>query len=147
MKIALACSAGGHLTELQQLTPAYEKHEHFFVTFRREDSKELGGRVYFVADPGRSVFRLVKNVFQSFLVFFKEKPDTVITTGAGVAVPLCYFAKLFGRKVICIESFCRIENPSFTGRLLYKISDVFLVQWEELLGKYGNKARFWGRLL
>jgi len=146
MKIALVCSAGGHLTEMQQLEKAYKGFRHFFVTFEREDSRELEN-VRLVADPKRSPVKLVKNFFQSLGIFLGEKPDVVITTGAGMAVPFCCIAKLFGKKVIYIESFCRIEEPSLTGKVLYRVADIFLVQWEELLGKYGGKARFWGRLL
>lgn len=147
MKIALACSAGGHLTEIQQLEKVYQKFNHFFLTFEREDSKELEGKVYFISDPKRNPLKILKNIVQSLQIFFKERPDVVITTGAGVAVPFCYIAKMGGKQIIYIESFCRIEEPSLTGRILYGIADLFLVQWEELLGKYGSKAKFWGQLL
>jgi UDP-N-acetylglucosamine:LPS N-acetylglucosamine transferase len=146
MKIALACSAGGHLTEMQQLEKAYKNHSHFFVTFRREDSRELE-RAHFVADPRRNPLKILKNIAQSLAVFLKERPDIVITTGAGVAVPFCFIAKIFGKRIIYIESFCRVSEPSLTGKLLYPIADLFLVQWEELLAKYGKKAKFLGRLL
>jgi len=147
MKIALACSAGGHLTEMQQLEDVYKKFSHFFITFEREDSKELGKKGYFIIDPKRNPIKLLKNIAQGFKIFLRERPDVVITTGAGVVVPFCYITKLFGKKVIYIESFCRIEEPSLTGRMMYSIADLFFVQWEELLEKYGNKARFCGRLL
>lgn len=147
MKLALLCSAGGHLTEMLQIENAYKKHDHFFVTFEREDSKALSGRVYFVNDPKRNPFKVLKNVFQSFALLVRERPEVVITTGAGMAVPFCYLAKLFGKKVVYIESFCRIEQPSLTGKMLYGIADLFLVQWEDLLEKYGKKACYWGKLL
>lgn len=146
MKIALACSAGGHLTEIRQLEEAYSRHKHFFVTFKRDDSIELRN-AHYIEDPKRSLLKLAKNIAQSLVVFLRERPDVVMTTGAGVAVPFCYIAKIFGKKIIYLESYCRIERPSITGRALYRISDVFLVQWEELLEKYGGKARYWGRLL
>lgn len=147
MKIALACSAGGHLTEIRQLEPLYRKRRHFFVTFRRDDSKELGEKAYFLDDPKRSPARALRNVLQSIRVFLRERPDMVITTGAGVAVPFSIISKLFRKRVVYIESYCRIRQPSLTGRLLYPFADLFLVQWEELLQEYGPKARCWGRLL
>jgi len=147
MNIGLVCSAGGHLTEILQLRDAYEEFDHFFLTFKRQDSSELPGRVYYVSDPKRNPFSLVKNVLHSMRVFFRERPDVVITTGAGVAVPFCVLARLWGKQVVYIESFCRIEKPSLTGRLLYPIATLFLVQWESLLKQYGSKARFWGTLI
>ena len=146
MKLCIACSAGGHLTEMLQLEEAFREREHFFVTFKREDSRELARRerVFFVADPGRSPLKLAKNILQSISLFARERPDVIITTGAGVAVPLCYLSKLFGKKLIYIESFCRIKDPSLTGRLLYPAADLFLVQWKETLASYGKKARHYG---
>ena len=40
------------------------------------------------------------------------------------------------KKIIYIESFARVDNASLTGKLFYKIADVFIVQWEELLKIY-----------
>lgn len=148
MKICIVCSAGGHLTETMQLREAFESYDYFFVTYKNPDSAELSkkNRVYFVTDPKRSIIKLVKNFFQVLEILLKEKPDVVITTGAGIAIPLCYIAKIMRKKIIYIESFCRVDEKSFTGRILYPIADLFLIQWEELLNKYGNKAKYVGRI-
>ncbi|MFH1225498.1 MAG: PssD/Cps14F family polysaccharide biosynthesis glycosyltransferase [Candidatus Diapherotrites archaeon] len=134
MKICLACSGGGHLSELMQLEEFYRGREHFFLTFRRPNSESLaksGEMVHFVSDPGRNPLKLAANIVQSLRIFLKERPDMVLTTGAGVAVPISYIAKLFGKKVVYIESFCRVDSASLCGRIMYPISDLFLVQWEE----------------
>lgn len=146
MKVAVACSAGGHLTEVLQLEGVFRQREHFFVTFRREDSKELAKRerVYFIIDPKRNPLKLMKNLFQSVWVLLKERPSVILTTGAGVVIPFCYLAKLARAKIIYIESFCRVREPSFTGKLLYPIADLFFVQWEDMLEKYGKKAAYEG---
>lgn len=149
-KLCLACSAGGHLTEMMHLSRCYSKYVHFFLTFRRHDTSELrkAEKVYFVDDPGRNPVRLLKCVFQSMSVLAKEKPDVVISTGAGVAIPACYMAKFFfGSKVVFLESFCRVEEPSFAGRLAYPIADLFLVQWPKLAKKYGRKAEYRGAIV
>lgn len=143
MKICLACSGGGHLTELLQVKEAFRGHNTFFLTNFREDTKELKN-AYFIDDPKRNPLILIKSIFQSLSIFRKEKPDIVFTTGAGVAVPICYLAKIAGKKVIFLESFCRVKLPSFSGRLIYPIADLFLVQWEEMLSRYGKKAKYWG---
>lgn len=142
MKICIACSSGGHLTEVLQLRSIFQKKKHFFVTFRRIDSEELAKneKVFFIADPKRNPFALFTNFFQSLRIFLREKPDVVISSGAGVAVPICYIAKLFGKKVIFFESFCRLGGKSFSGRLVYPIADLFFVQWPEMQ-KYYPKAK------
>lgn len=95
-------------------------------------------RVIFVEDPGKNPLKLLMNIFQSLLVFLKERPNVVISSGAGVAVPMCYFAKIFGKKLIFIESFSRVENPSLSGILIHPIADLFIVQWRPLLKHYKN---------
>lgn len=143
MKLCLACSAGGHLTEIQQLTAAFKTHKTFFITFLREDSKHLKN-AYFIEDPKRNPLRLIKTIFQSYSVLKKENPDAIVTTGAGVAVPMCYLAKIMGKKVIFLESFCRVNEPSLSGKFVYPIADLFLVQWNDMLMHYGKKAKYWG---
>lgn len=143
MKLCLACSAGGHLTEILQILDAFEGHKTFFVTFLREDSKSLKN-AYFIEDPKRSPTRLIKAVFQSYRILKKENPDIIISTGAGVAVPACYLAKLLGKKVVFLESFCRVKTPSLSGKIVYPIADLFLVQWKDMLPRYGKKAMYWG---
>jgi len=142
MKLCLVCSAGGHLVELQQLSKIYKDREHFFMTFKRHDSEYISKneRVYFIKDPERNPVSLAINFLQSLYILLKERPDAVITTGAGVAVIPCYIAKLLGKKVIYIESLCRISEPSLSGEIVYRIADLFLVQWAQLKSKYGDKA-------
>ena len=148
MKICLAASGGGHLKEISFIEPFYKKYNHFFVTFKRPNSLSLAKKekVYFIVDPGRNPIKLIKNIFQSFRVFLEEKPDVIISTGAGVAVPICYFGKMFGSKIIFIESFCRTEKPSLAGRILYPVSDLFIIQWRKLKD-YCPKAIYGGSLL
>ncbi len=142
MKLCIACSAGGHLTEMEQLEEVYSEHEHFFLTFKRADTAELEERerVFFVNDPKRNPLKFVINSIKSLHIFLKEKPDAVITTGAGVVIPFCMIAKVFGKKIIYIESYCRVSQPSGTGKVMYRIADLFVVQWREMVSKYGRKA-------
>ncbi|MBU2476466.1 hypothetical protein KKG83_03275 [Candidatus Micrarchaeota archaeon] len=144
MKLCIVCSTGGHLTEVILLAKDYyKKHEHFFVTFKRIDSVELSRKhkVYFVVDPKKNPLSFMHDFLQSFFIFLKEKPDAVISTGAGVALPLLLIAKLMGKKTVYIEPSCNIKLPSATGKIAYKFVDLFLVQWKENL-KFYPKAKF-----
>jgi len=146
MKICLVCSAGGHLTELIQLKEVYEQYDHFFITLKRQDAIDLAKKekIYFISDPERNPIKFIANLFQSFWILIKEKPNIILSTGAGMAIPVCYIGKIFRSKIIFIESFCRIKEPSLTGKIIYPIADLFLVQWREQLKKYGNKAIYSG---
>ena len=146
-KICLVASAGGHLKEILQLNKFYKKHNYYFVTFDRADGKSLSKKekVHFITCPSRNPFLFITNIFQSIKIFLIEKPNIVISTGADAALATCYIAKLFGKKVIYIESFCRPTNPSITGRLVYPIADLFIYQWKEL-AKYYPKGKFGGSI-
>lgn len=148
MKICLVCSPGGHLTQIRRLKKFYRKYDYFFVTFFSKPIEELAKqeRFYFVKDPGRNPYRFLVNIFQSLKVFLKERPDAIISTGAGVAIAMCWWARLFGRRVIFIEDWCVVENPSFSGKMVYPIASLFIIQWQQLQ-KYYPKARFKGALI
>lgn len=145
MKICLAASAGGHLTELLQLEKAWQGKEHFFVSDKRLNAMGLAKKekVYFLKCPKRNPINLFINLAQAIAVFLKEKPDLTISTGADTAIPFCIIAKIFGKKVIFIESFCRVREKSLSGKIMEKYADLFLVQWKENLKIYKN-AEFGG---
>lgn len=147
VKICIACSAGGHLTEIKLLKELYEKKDHFFLTFKRNNSLSLSKKekVYFIKDPSRNPLSLLINIIQTFRVLKKENPDFIISNGAGVAIPVCYIAKLMGKRVIFIESFCRME-PSLSGKLAHPVSDLFLVQYPKLKKDY-KKAVYAGSFI
>ena len=67
----------------------------------------------------------------------------MITTGTHTAVPMCYIAHFFHKKVIFIETFANSKSPTKAGQMVYKIADLFIVQWEEML-KFYPKAQYWG---
>ena len=91
----------------------------------------------------KKIFRIVKMFYEQLQIFLREKPDFIITTGAGIAIPTCLIAKFFKKKVIYIESFARINTINKSGKFIYKFADLFVVQWESLL-KYYPKAVYWG---
>jgi UDP-N-acetylglucosamine:LPS N-acetylglucosamine transferase len=132
-----------------QLESLWKKYDCFYVTEKKEISRDLPKKfkTYFIKDPVRNLFYLLLTILQSILIFLKENPKIIVTTGGGIAVPMSYIGKFFRKKIIFIESLSRVENPSLTGKLLYPISDLFLVQWKSLLKKYGKKAKYGGRVL
>jgi len=130
-----------------QLEKLYNKYDHYFLTFKERTTKDLKkkARTYFVTNQKRNIFKTIASFFESLYVFLKEMPDVVISTGAGVTIPSCFFAKLFGKKVIYIESFSRITEPSLAGKITYYLSDLFIVQWKPLL-KFYKKAVYGGTI-
>jgi len=149
MKLCLVCSSGGHFLELHSLDTLWQAHDHFWVTFPGKDTEFFLGkrRVYWAYHPtNRSITNLIRNLFLAVKVIGKEKPDAVISTGAGVAVPFLYVGRLFGAKTVYIESLTRVHTLSLSGRLVYPIVHAFLVQWPELADKH-RKAVFEGQVI
>lgn len=140
-KLCLIASAGGHLDELRQLKDVMARYPYYFVVPGIKSTEKMQDKKYLVHDAYRknkATFYLgfLVMFFEQLPIFLKEKPDVVITTGAGVAIPTCVIAKLFHKKVIYIESIARIHTPNRTGKLIYKFADLFIVQWESLLTYY-----------
>lgn len=97
------------------------------------DSFLDGERTYSCYFPtNRNIRNLIKNTFLAFKIIKNERPDLIISSGAAVAVPFFYVGKLFGAKTVYIEVFDRIDKPTLTGKLVYPITDLFIVQWEEM---------------
>lgn len=134
MKICLVGSSGGHLTHLYMLKPFWKDKERFWVTFDKEDANSLleNEKMYPCFFPtNRNIKNLIRNTFLAVKILKKERPDLIISTGAAVSVPFFYIGKILGAKLIYIEVFDRIDKPTVSGRLVYPITDRFIVQWEE----------------
>ncbi len=139
MKICLVGSSGGHLAHLNMLKPLWSEEERFWVTFDKEDARSIlkAEKMYPCYFPtNRNVKNLIRNTFLAIKILKKEKPDVIISSGAAVAVPFFYIGKLFGAKTVYIEVFDRIDKPTVTGKLVYPITDKFIVQWEEMKKVY-----------
>jgi len=147
MKIALICSHGGHLTEMLHLIEAFEGHDMFFVTYNSPRTINLKYRKYFLKNIGTNLLRMLLAFLRFLTIFIRERPRFVVSTGSEIAIPAFFIAKLLGIKMIFIESWCRVKNPSGTGKIVYYVSDLFLVQWPQLLNEYGEKAKYVGAVI
>lgn len=149
MKICLVCSHGGHFTETLQILNAFEGHDIFFATYysSRQDDVSAIARAYFTTNIGYNIWRMLRACLWSLRVLLHEKPEVIVSLGAEIALPFFYWAKLLRIKTIFIETWCRVEDLSKTGRLVILVADVFLVQWPQLLDACGPKAQFKGAIV
>ncbi len=150
MKICLTFSPGGHFAEMRKIMDAFKGHDIIYATIKTKSTENLP-KVYYLKDTAGSTrfFMLVNmmvGTIQSLKIIFKEKPRVIISSGADVTIPICYLGKLFGKKILFIESLCRVNDLSPSGKIVYPIADLFLVQWERLTKKY-SKAKYWGAVL
>jgi beta-1,4-N-acetylglucosaminyltransferase len=167
MKIGIVCSPGGHLTEALSVFETFRGHDCFLVIQDFPTVKQFNPPQFFKTYHLHILFNyglgikitkdqivwigvymtLLYNMVELINVFRKEKPDVLFSTGSEIAIPAFYIGKyLFGAKLIFLDSIARIKDISLTGRVLLRIADLFLVQWEEISYKY-KKAKYWGRVL
>jgi UDP-N-acetylglucosamine:LPS N-acetylglucosamine transferase len=149
MKVALVCTQGGHLTETLQVLEAFAGNDVFFVTHRSprdEDVRRLG-RAYFFWGINANPFLFALSFLWALNVVLRERPQVIFSPGAEIALPFFVWGKLLGAKTIYMESWCRIDDLSLTGRLAYPIVDAFYVQWPQLLKHCGPKARYLGAVV
>ena len=143
MKIVFAASSGGHFEQLMMLKPLMEKYDSFVLTEKTDYSvgKQDVDVVYLKQINRKEplfLFKLIANTASSFKIYLKEKPDVMITTGVLAIIPFALIMKLFGKKLIYIESFAKVTSKTLSGKLLYNYADQFYVQWEEMLKLYPN---------
>lgn len=134
MRILMVCSAGGHLSQLNSLRPWWRDHERKWVTFDTEDARSLLADedvVYGHSPTTRNVPNLLRNSLQARQVLSSYRPHLVFSDGAGMAVPYFYLARYYGARTAYLEVIDRVDTSSLTGRLVYPITDDFLVQWPE----------------
>lgn len=135
--LCIVCSAGGHLTEAL-LAVRDVTYPQFIVTYRLpHTARSLDDReCYFITNPHKNLLKYGQNFFESLAIYLRKRPKFILSTGSGMAIATCLIGKLFGSKLIYIETGARVHNPSLTGRFMYRFSDLFIVQWEGLLIHY-----------
>jgi len=145
-KVLFIASCGGHLTELLQLSSMFNKYDYYLATEKTKDSlnlkkkyKNVSYLVYGTKDhPIIYPFKLLLNCFISLFLYIKIRPKYIVTTGAHTAGPISCLGKIFGTKIIYIETFANTTKPTITGKLIYKFADLFIVQHKSLLKHYPN---------
>lgn len=144
-KVLFIASTGGHLDELLQIQSMFKKYDYHIITEKTKSTLYLkdkyndkvnylvyGTKDHFLSYP----FKLIYNVLKSIVLYIKIKPQYIVSTGTHTAVPICYIGKIMGSKIIFIETFANSKTKTLSGKLIYPIANLFIVQWKEMLKKY-----------
>ena len=137
--VLLVCSSGGHLDQLARLEPWWDGHRRHWVTFALPDAmSRLGGEsITWAHHPTtRNIPNLLRNMRLAWRVIRRERPDVIVSTGAGLAVPFFVVARLRGVKSVYLEVFDRVSSRTVTGRICEPLASLFLVQWPEQQALY-----------
>jgi UDP-N-acetylglucosamine:LPS N-acetylglucosamine transferase len=157
-KVLVNLGMGGHTSQILRLVdklgPNY-RYEYLLGDDDQTSEKKIKfkGKVHRMKNPRlmkhNSLIPVVLNMFpttiRAFKILWKTRPYAVLSAGPSMAIPLFWLAKAMGIKTIFVESWVRVHHKSHTGKLVYPVSDVFIVQWETMKKAY-PKAKFAGRL-
>jgi beta-1,4-N-acetylglucosaminyltransferase len=126
-------------------------HTNNTYSFHRIKRSRNVGQSYFT-----SIFTTLISILASLPLIIKLEPNILIVNGPGTCIPCCLCAFILSKlriipsnlKIVFVESFCRVETLSLTGKILYylNITHAFFVQWPELYNKY-PKSIYIGRLV
>ena len=149
-RIIFVSSSGGHFTQLLQLEKLFKKYEYMIITEKNQVVLSLLDKynIKFLKYSTRKKmitfpFVFIYNSILSLYYIITFRPNFIISTGAGATVPICYIGKLLGKKIVFIESYARRNSKSLSGKLIYPISNLFIVQWDSMLELY-PKAKCFG---
>ena len=146
-RLCFVSSSGGHWEQLQKLQPLAEKYQGFYVTEKTQFDAPLAK--YFMLQTDLKdkwmPMKMLWNAFYAMIIWLKERPDFVITTGTMVAYPFYLMAVVFHKKFVFIETFGRANMPTVAGQKMEKHTDLFIVQWESQKRFY-KKAVYGGCL-
>ena len=141
MKICLISSSGGHFEQLKMLMKLKEKYDVYVVTEKTE-YQEACDYTLLTGKRNKLLGKLIFfcNIFYSLKHLIKECPDVIISTGTRLAIPTIVWGKLFGKKVVYIETFARVYDGTKSAKFVYKykLYDLFIYQWEPLKKIYPN---------
>ena len=85
-----------------------------------------------------SIFTTIIGCFGSIKLVF-QRPDMLLVNGPGVCLPVVFvmfFSNFLGIthcSIVFVESICRVDTLSLTGKMIYELCDLFFVHWESLL--------------
>jgi len=146
VKVALVSSIGGHLAELLELVPMLDALGAEHVWILNDESPVLPASVpaWIVAHAERDR-RVFTNVLEFAAIFARERPDAMLSLGAGPAVPAALIAMLAGIPIFYIEPSSAVTRPTLTGRMMRWLTRERWAQWPEVARQL--RARFVGGLL
>ena len=142
-KVLFISSTGGHLRELMKLEPLFKYYDYSLITEKDSTTENLKDKykIYYVPYSTRSkiityLFKYSFVILKSIFLFTKIKPDVIVSTGTHTAVPICFLGKFFNKKIVYIETYANITRKTLTGKMIYPISDLFIVQWKKMKKLY-----------
>lgn len=144
LKLVVGASAGGHANELALLLKAakgnWPVEPAAYVTTLEITAQGFavhGKPVHVIGESDRGKpLQATAVLWRAARLAWRVRPDAVVTTGSMPLAVFCIWAKLFGAKIVWIDSIAQIEAMSMSGQLMRHVADLCLVQWPDLVARY-----------
>lgn len=134
-KILAIASPGGHWIQLNKICNAMEsRFDVVYATPTAQYSSANSQRkVYNITDASAdSKLKLIPLAFQLLMIMIKERPDTIISTGAAPGAIAVLIAKFLPIKTIWVDSIANVAKLSRSGEMVKKHANLVITQWEPL---------------
>jgi len=148
--ICFVYGEGGHKAQMKRFLDLINSKNNFKYIGICENNNYLKSiEENYTFAPLRDKYSYIKTFLYAPKAFFsyiktlhglhkKYNVKAVVSTGPGIAIIVSLFFKLFGKKIIFIETWSRFETQSMTGKVMYKFADKFYIQNESLKKYYPN---------
>jgi UDP-N-acetylglucosamine transferase subunit ALG13 len=144
-KICLVTPPGGHLNEIQFLSPLFQDHPHFYILNSKIiESGSMVGRVQTISFSHRD-WRFLINIKEAFNILRKEKPKVILTSGGGFSVAFALAGKVLGIPTVYVETCAKVDVPTMTGRAMRYLTRDCYYQWPQV-AKHFPKGKYVGLL-
>ena len=138
-KVLFISSSGGHFEQLKMLKPLMDKYDSIIITEKMLSAGKADYYMIQISHTDKLVFfKLLADMLKAIMIWIKEKPEYVISTGSMIFLPFAFLARVTKKKIVFIETFATLNNGTLTGNFIYKHrwADLFIIQWESLRSVY-----------
>jgi UDP-N-acetylglucosamine:LPS N-acetylglucosamine transferase len=148
-KVLAVSSPGGHWVQLNKICNQLE--EQFLIVYasprgQYKVAQQNERVVHNIMDASAdSKIKLLPLALQLFMLVLKERPATIISTGAAPGAIAILLGKILGIKTIWIDSIANVQRLSRSGRMIQAYADIVLTQWPAVSD--GKKILYKGSVL
>lgn len=152
--ICLSAAGGGHFRQLLDIEALWSRYPHFIVTENTVLTRALSNREDIENVPHFALGQMrigkglamvkaaLASCFASFRIIQRRQPDIVITTGSGSQFFILLWARLFGARIVLIDSFARFHAPSKFARLASPLAHLRIAQSADSASKWRGSFSF-----
>ena len=163
--VMFACNQGGHFSQMMALSELFGKYDSVLVTDNVRATKEMPalrniGQIEYMlvmaekrkvqkknrANRLYGTFSYLKSFMRCRKIWKQYRSNVIVSTVSSICVPLFWIGKLYGSKIIFIETRAKVYAKSLSGILVRRIADQIFVQWPEMLKLY-PEAKYCGTLV